>query len=260
MRALFYVVLCWIASASPAWAQASAPIVEVRVAVAANFKQTLDRLGTAFSAKHGGKLVVSSGATGQLYSQIVQGAPFDLFFSADRERPEQLEQQGHIVPGTRFTYAVGRLVAWRPGQRWQGDLATALRSPGLKVVAIANPKTAPYGAAAQEVLRALGSKWPFTIVQGESLGQTYQFVASGHAQLGFVALSQIYESEADAGRSLRSEILIVEPTSYAPLEQQVILLKGSKSAALARRFLDFVRGPEGISIIESAGYVVPALH
>ncbi|MET0988770.1 MAG: molybdate ABC transporter substrate-binding protein [Steroidobacteraceae bacterium] len=246
------------AVAHAAAAPRSAPL-EVRIAVAANFKQTLERMGEAFNAKHGGKLVVSAGATGQLYSQIVQGAPFDLFFSADRERAERLEREGLAVAGTRFTYAVGRLVAWRPQRLWQGELASVLRSPEIDTVAIANPQVAPYGAAAQQVLQALqgSTPWTFRLVQGESLGQAYQFVASGHAQLGFVSLSQIYESEADADRPLRKEIVIVDPKLYAPLEQQAVLLRGGERSQLARDFLAFVRSPEGVSIIAAAGYDTP---
>jgi molybdate transport system substrate-binding protein len=256
-RALLALFSCILACAVVR-ADTAAP-TEVRVAVAANFKQTLERIGAAFSAKHGGKLIVSAGATGQLYSQIVQGAPFDLFFSADRERAERLEREGLAVADTRFTYAMGRLVAWRPGQPWRGELAAVLRSPEIDVVAIANPQVAPYGAAAQQALQALqGSMpWSFKIVQGESLGQTYQFVASGHAQLGFVALSQIYESEADAGRALRQEIVIVDPKLYRPLEQQAVLLRHGERSRLAREFLAFVRSPEGQSIIAAAGYETP---
>lgn len=251
-----WLLLCAMAHAAAA--PGSAPI-EVRVAVAANFKQTLERIGAAFSAKHGGRLVVSAGASGQLYSQIVQGAPFDLFFSADRERAERLEREGLAVAGTRFTYAVGRLVAWRPQQVWRGELASVLRSPEIDTVAIANPQVAPYGAAAQQVLQTLqgSTPWAFRLVQGESLGQAYQFVARGHAQLGFVALSQIYESEADAGRPLRKEIAIVDPRLYAPLEQQAVLLRAGERSQLARDFLAFVRSPEGVSIIAAAGYDTP---
>lgn len=252
----------WLLSCALAHAQgapASAPI-EVRVAVAANFKQTLQRMAEAFTAKHGGKLLVSAGATGQLYSQIVQGAPFDLFFAADVERAERLEREGHAVAGTRFTYALGRLVAWRPQHAWRGDLAGVLRSREIETVAIANPQVAPYGAAARAVLQALegSTPWSFKLVQGESLGQAYQFVASGHAQLGFVSLSQIYESEADAGRSLRREILIVDPKLYRPLEQQVVLLRRAERSQLARDFLAFVRSAEGVSIIGAAGYETPS--
>lgn len=258
MRRAPFGWLAWLCACA-AHAQAPpAPVVEVRAAVAANFKQTLERIGAAFTAKHGGRLILSSGATGQLYSQIVQGAPFEVFFSADRERAEQLEMQGFAIPGTRVTYAVGKLVAWRPQQRWQGDLRQVLSSPQIRIVAIANPDIAPYGAAAQQVLKALGGTPAFQLVRGESLGQTYQFVASGHAQLGFVALSQIVESEVDAGRPLRQEIHIIDPALYRPIEQQAVLLKRGERSALARQLLDFVRSAEGRSMIEAAGYDAPA--
>lgn len=226
----------------------------VRVAVAANFKQTMDRLATEFVSQTGELApIVTSGASGLLYSQIAQGAPFDVFFSADQERPARLEQDGLGVPGSRYTYAVGRLVAWRPGRAWRGTLEEALRSPDVKVVSIANPAVAPYGAAAQQVLEKAGL-WvrpPFRVVQGESLGQAFQFVATGNAQLGLVALSQVKEA-AQAG--LGTEILEIDPRLHAPLAQDAIRLKRSAGNASAGRFLDFVRSPRGRAIIAAAGY------
>jgi len=226
----------------------------VRVAVAANFKQTMDRLGTEFVSETGELApIVTSGASGLLYSQIAQGAPFDVFFSADQERPARLEKDGLGVPGSRYTYAVGRLVAWRPGRAWSGTLEQALRSPDVKVVSIANPAVAPYGVAAQQVLEKVGlwARPPFRVVQGESLGQAFQFVASGNAQLGFVALSQVKEA-AQAG--IAGEVLEIDPRLHAPLAQDAIRLKRSAGNASAGRFLDFVRSPRGRAIIAAAGY------
>lgn len=233
----------------------SAPTA-VRAAVAANFRLTLERLAAAHLKDGGTPLRISSGATGALYGQIVQGAPFDVFFAADRERPAELEANGLIVPGSRFTYAIGRLVAWRPGTPWQGTLERTLKDPAIRVVAIANPELAPYGQAAREVLTRLklwGSP-PFRIVQGESLGQTFQFASTGNAQLGFVALAQIREApEAERVRWER-ESLIIDPGLHAPIEQDAVILRAAQGRAEVQRFMAFVRSPAGRAIIAAAGY------
>lgn len=229
----------------------------VRVAVAANFKQTMDRLAADFSRRTGELApIVSSGASGLLYSQIVQGAPFDVFFSADQERPARLEQDGLVVPGSRYTYAVGKLVIWRPGRTWSGTLEQALKAPDVKVVSIANPAVAPYGTAAQQVLEKLGlwAKPPFRVVQGESLGQAFQFVATGNAQLGFIALSQVNEARSAAEGTIANEVLEIDARLYAPLAQDAVRLKRSAGKAAVGRFLDFVRSPEGKAMIAAAGY------
>jgi molybdate transport system substrate-binding protein len=229
----------------------------VRVAVAANFKQTMDRLAADFSMKTGElPPIVSSGASGLLYSQIAQGAPFDLFFSADQDRPARLERDGLAVPGSRYTYAVGKLMAWRPGRAWNGTLEQALKAPDVRVVSIANPAVAPYGAAAQQVLEklGLGSSPPFRIVQGESLGQAFQFVATGNAQIGFIALSQVKEATSPAQAGIANEVLEIDPALYAPIAQDAVRLKRSAGNAAVGRFVDFVRSPEGRAIIAAAGY------
>jgi molybdate transport system substrate-binding protein len=235
------------------WARAAAP--EIRVAVAANFKQTLDQLGVAFGPERA-RFVVSSGATGMLYSQIVQGAPFDVFFAADAERPARLEQQKLIEPGSRFTYARGKLVLWRPGAAPLRSLEDGLRGAGVKTLAIANPELAPYGLAAREVLERQGlwSSPPFRIVMGESLGQTYQFAASGNADAGFIALSQVLETLTQNGRDIRAQTVVVDPRLHAPIEQQAVLLAHARQKEAAKAFLEFVRSEAGKGIIAAAGY------
>jgi molybdate transport system substrate-binding protein len=229
----------------------------VRIAVAANFKQTMERLAADFAKKNGELApVVSSGASGLLYSQIVQGAPFDVFFSADQDRPARLEQDGLVVAGSRYTYAVGKLVLWRPGRASGGTLEQALKGPDVKVVSIANPAVAPYGAAAQQVLEKLGL-WPmppFRVVQGESLGQAFQFVATGNAQIGFIALSQVKEATSPAQGNIADEVLEIDPRLYAPLAQDAVRLQRSAGKPAVGRFLDFVRSPEGRATIAAAGY------
>jgi molybdate transport system substrate-binding protein len=246
---------CAMASTSATVAQES-PVL--RVAVAANFKQTLEKLVQAFGTQRA-RVLVSSGASGMLYSQVVQGAPFDMYFSADVQRPLELEKRGHIDPGTRFTYATGKLVFWRPRRGTGaplGSLETELRAPGLKILAIGNPQLSPYGLASKQVLQQakLWTAAPFRIVQGESLGQAYQFVASGNADAGFIALSQVYESGGLPGSPAKGDLLIVDPDLYALIEQQAVILSGSKNKALARAFFAFIRSDAGRKVITSAGY------
>ena len=254
MRCIFLILAGWLSFCTAVVAQQNTP---VRVAVAANFKLTVDRLAVEFSKKNGELTpLVSSGATGLLYSQIRQGAPFDVFFAADQVRPARLEAEGRIVPGSRHTYAIGKLVLWRPGRPWSGTLEQALRASDVRVVAIANPAVAPYGAAAQQVLEAL-RLWrdpPFRIVQGESLGQAFQFVASGNAQVGFISLSQVMESPQARRAILAEEIEEIDQRLYAPLAQDAVLLQRSANNPAASRFMEFVRGPEGRAIISQAGY------
>lgn len=255
-RALAWAAALWcIGGDLTSTAQAAAP--ELRIAVAANFKQTLERLGDAFGQEHV-RLVVSSGATGMLYSQIVRGAPFDIFFAADVERAAKLDQDKLIEPGSRFTYAIGRVVLWRPEATSMHSLEAALGAADIRTLAIANPELAPYGAAAREILehQQLWRAPPFKIVFGESLGQTYQFVASGNADAGFIALSQIHEAQAQSGRDVRNEIIVVDQRLHAPIEQQAVLLASARHKDAARAFLQFVRGEEGKRIIVAAGYGV----
>ncbi len=226
----------------------------VRIAVAANFKATLEELTTLYAQRHPTRFVISSGSSGVLYAQIHAGAPFDLFFSADAARPEQLERDGMTVLESRRTYAIGRLVLWTPGRLIVADVEQTLRSRDIRTVALANPATAPYGAAAREVLTALQLADRFRIVRGENVGQAFQFVATGNAEAGFVARSQIRDYERANGRSLVAEMMTVDPTLYTPIEQQsVLLLPGEKSAA-AREFMEFVFSEEAQRTITAAGY------
>ncbi|MDD3449969.1 MAG: molybdate ABC transporter substrate-binding protein [Gammaproteobacteria bacterium] len=226
---------------------------EVSVAVAANFKATLEEVGAAFTRATGHQVLASSGSTGKLYTQITQGAPFAVLLAADSARPERLEREGHAVAGSRFTYAVGRLVLWSPDPDRVDAEGAVLRDPGLQRLAIANPRSAPYGAAAQEVLEGLGL-WDALqprLVRGENIGQTFQFVASGNAPLGFVALAQVR-----AGGQPGSQWLVPQAL-HAPIEQQAVLLGSGANNPAARAFLDYLRGPEAVAIIERYGYDVP---
>jgi molybdate transport system substrate-binding protein len=221
------------------------------IAVAANFAKPAERLIETFAAESGHKIEVSAGATGTLAAQIRNGAPFTLLLSADERRPEELEADGLAVAGSRFTYAVGRLALWGPDPRWVViDPATSLKDPALKHLAIANPELAPYGRAAQETLTALGL-WDAVqpkLVRGEDIAQTYQFVASGNAELGFVALSQVLDRSGSRWE--------VPQDLYTPIRQQAVLLKPGETNAAAKGFLDYLRSEPAREIIRAAGYGV----
>jgi len=226
---------------------------EVRVAVATNFRTTLQEIVAGFEEDTGRTVAVSSGSSGKLYAQIRHGAPFDVFLSADVERPKLMEEEGLAVRGSRFTYAVGRLTLWSADPNTiKSDGASALSNGRIEHLAIANPKTAPYGAAAQRTLQALGlwNGLKSRIVQGENIGQTFQFVFSRNAQLGFVALSQVLDPKIK-GTGSRWDV----PAKYhAPLRQQAVLLVRGKNNEAAKAFLGYVKGPKARKIIERFGY------
>lgn len=226
---------------------------EVRVAVAANFLSTLNVLAAQFEQDSGHTAVVSSGSSGKLYAQIKNGAPFDVFFSADVLRPKLLEEEGFAVPGSRFTYAVGRLTLWHPGSAViEGNEQSVLLSDDVRHVAIANPKTAPYGTAAREALQALGlwERVQDRLVRGENIGQTFHFVFSRNAQLGFVALSQVLGVKVNGAGSRWD----VPAHLHAPIRQQAVLLRSGRRQEVARAFLDYVKGAGSRNVIERFGY------
>jgi molybdate transport system substrate-binding protein len=237
-----------------ALASQAAQAGEVAVAVAANFQVPLEKLGKTFTAKTGHHVQASPGSSGKLYAQILEGAPFDVMLSADAARPRRLEEAGAIVAGSRFTYALGRLVLWSRDPALVDQQGAVLAKRSFHHLAIANPETAPYGAAARQVLEKM-KLWPSVeplLVQGEDIGQTYQFVATGNAELGFVALSQM-RTAPPAGGSM----WIVPASLYAPIEQQAVLLKRAKDNPAALALLNFLRSPEARAAMEQEGYGVP---
>ena len=221
----------------------------VRVAVAANFAVALDALATAFHAATGHDIVASTGSTGRHYAQIVNGAPFDLFLAADAARPARLEADGRGVPGSRFTYATGRLALWSPQAGLVDGRGEVLGSDSFRHLAIANPRLAPYGEAARQVLagRALWQPLQDRLVYGENIGQAHHFVTSGAAELGFVAWSQVRRP----GQEPAGSWWLVPAALHAPIEQQAILL--SKRPA-ARQLAEFLRGATARAIIRDHGY------
>jgi molybdate transport system substrate-binding protein len=237
------VSLAMAACAGPALAG------ETSVAVAANFTEPAKVIAARFKARTGHLATLSFGSSGQFYAQIAHGAPFEVFLSADAERPQKAEAEGLAVPGTRFAYARGRLVLYSRTEGLVDGAGAVLRSGRFAKLAIADPKTAPYGQAAVETMKALGLQEALApkLVQGASITQAYQFVATGAAELGFVALSQV-SGETGGSRWIVPERL------HAPIEQQAVLLKPGADSAAARAFLQFLKGPEARAIIRSYGY------
>ena len=235
-----------------ALAQGAAHAAEAQVAVAANFAEPIKAIAAVLQKTTGHTLKVSTGASGAFYTQIRNGAPFDVFLSADNERPELLEKDGLAQPGTRFTYATGKLVLWsiKPG-RVDGQGAV-LKAPDLGKVAYANPKTAPYGAAAVQVLDKLGLKDAVTpkLVQGESIGQAFNFVKTGNADVGFVALSQVLEG----GRLKEGSMWVIPQANYDPIRQDAVLLKKGAGNEAAQALLKLLQSPNIKDLIRSYGY------
>jgi molybdate transport system substrate-binding protein len=244
MRRLFLLLGVSVALLAPAHG------AEVNVAVAANFTKVAEDLAAAFKAKTGDYLVLSFGATGALYAQITQGAPFEVLLSADNKRPKQAVEEGLAVDGTVFTYAIGKVVLYSPSIDVT-DGEAVLKAGDFEHLAIADPKVAPYGAAAVEAMTKLGVDAALTPrkVVGESISQTLLFVESGSAELGFVALSQVIGKAAGYQWVVPAEL-------YTPIRQDAVLLKTGEGNSAAKAFLDYLKTDEAISIIEKAGYTV----
>lgn len=226
---------------------------DVKVAVAANFYGTLQKLAPLYKQASGNDLALSSGASGAFYTQIINGAPFDVFLSADAARPERLEKEGLTIEGTRFVYAYGVPVLWSSREGVVDAEGKVLESMRFRYVAIADPKVAPYGVAAEEVMRKRGVfdalDGAGKLVRGQSIGQTHSQIASGAADLGFVALAQV---KTDAG--IAGSHWIPPAAEYTPIAQAAVVLKRADDVAAAMNFLEWLRGPEARAVIEAAGY------
>lgn len=244
-------ILAWCVVGLLGTMTTSAFAEQVLVAVAANFVPPFRELAVEFERSTGHHLKVAAGSTGNFYSQIKNGAPFDVFFSADMERPKLLEDEGLGVKDTRFTYAIGRLALWSPN----ADLVKGeetVRSGQFKRLAMANPKTAPYGLAAMQAMQKLEvwEKVQPKIVMGENLGQTMGFIQSGNAELGFVALSQVMDPKIK-GQGSRWD---VPNHLHEPIKQDVIVLTKGKDNQAAKALMEFIGGPQAKKIIERYGY------
>lgn len=242
---------------------------QIRVAVATNFIATMSALIERFEEGSEHTVVASSGSTGSHYAQIRNGAPYDAFFAADDERPRLLEEEGLIVPGSRFRYAVGRLALWSPRAGYVDDDGQVLASGSFRFLSIANPDLAPYGAAARDVLEARGLWGTLQprIVRGQDIGQAYSFVSTGNAELGFVAWSQIVRPGAPRSGSLQGSpggsnepspetspqgsYWLVPESLHRPIAQEAVLLRDRPAV---RAFVEFTQSPDAQAIIRSYGY------
>jgi molybdate transport system substrate-binding protein len=227
---------------------------EVQVAVAANFTAPIQAIAADFEKDTGHKLVASYGATGQFYTQIKNGAPFEVFLAADDTTPAKLEKEGDTVAGSRFTYAVGTLALWSAKEGYVDAKGEVLKANQYQHLSIANPKAAPYGLAATEVLDKLKltEATQAKIVEGQNISQAYQFVSTGNAELGFVALSQIYKD----GKVTSGSAWIVPSSLYSPIKQDAVVLSKGKDNAAAKALMDYLKGPKAAAIIKSYGYAL----
>jgi molybdate transport system substrate-binding protein len=225
---------------------------EIHAAVASNFTAPMKDIAKQYEEESGNKVILSFGSSGKFFAQIQNGAPFQIFLSADENKPDALEKAGLVVTNTRFTYAIGALALWSANPDFIYNNDARLRSGDFNKLALANPKLAPYGVAATEVLKGLGltestkSKW----VMGENISQTYQFASTGNTDLGFVALSQIMSK----GRIEKGSSWIIPSDQYSPIRQDAVLLKNAENNTAAKGLLDYLRSAKARNIIHSYGY------
>jgi len=225
---------------------------EVQVAVAANFTAPMQAIAAEFEKDTGHRAVLSFGSTGKFYAQIHNGAPYEVFLSADDATPQKLEQEGATLPGSRFTYAIGKLVLWSAKPGYVDEQGEVLKQAEFQHLALPNPKLAPYGAAAIEVMRGMGvleAAQP-RFVLGENLPQSYQFVVSGNAELGFLALAQIIKD----GKPIEGSTWLVPADRYAPIRQDAVALVGATGNPAAAALLDYLKGAKAQETIRSFGY------
>ena len=227
---------------------------EVSVAVAANFTAPMQKIAAEFEKNTGHKVAVAYGATGKFYAQIKNRAPFEILLAADDETPAKLIKENAAVAGSQFSYAIGKLVLWSAKPAIVDGAGTVLKNGGFDHLAIANPKVAPYGAAALEVMKALGvhEGLQAKIVTGESISQTYQFINSGNALLGFVALSQVLKDGKIDGSSW-----VVPAKLYTPIRQDAVMLEKGKGKPAAEALIKYLKTDKAKAVITSFGYELP---
>lgn len=225
---------------------------EVQVAVAANFTAPMQKIAVEFHKDTGDSAQLIFGATGKFYAQIKNGAPFEVLLAADHETPARLIREGEAVEGTQITYAIGKLVLWSSKAGLVDGNGAILKNAGIAHVAYCNPDLAPYGAAAAETMKSLGvfDALKPKLVMGENITQAYQFVASGNAEVGFVALSQVYKD----GRISGGSAWIVPSGLYSPIRQDAVILAKGKGHAAAARFLEYLKSDKAKAVIRSFGY------
>jgi molybdate transport system substrate-binding protein len=226
---------------------------EAQVAVAANFSEPIKAIAAVLEKTTGHTLKITLGSTGKLFAQIRNGAPFDMLLAADTRTPEVLEKAGLAQPGSRFTYATGKLVLWSAKAGRVDDQGAVLKAADLGKVAFAAPKVAPYGAAAVEAMDKLGLSAALApkLVQGESIGQAFNFVFTGNADVGFVALSQVWAH----GRLRSGSVWLVPPELYSPIRQDAVLLRRGAGNAAALALVKLLQSPQGRALVASYGYL-----
>jgi molybdate transport system substrate-binding protein len=246
LRSLSFLLALSLASPSEA--------AEINVAVAANFTAPMTVIAAEFARDSGHQARLSFGSSGKFHAQIRNGAPFQVFLSADDETPARLEQEGLAVPGSRFSYAIGTLVLWSAQPGYVDAKAEVLKKGQFNKLALANPKLAPYGKAALEVLTGMGLLDALTpkFVQGENIAQTWQFVSTGNAELGFVALSQVMKD----GRIASGSAWIVPSKLHTPIRQDAVILTPGKGNPAAAALMKYLKGDKAKAIIKSYGYEI----
>ena len=229
-----------------------AQAAQVNVAVAANFTAPMQKIAAQFEKATGHKAILSFGSTGKFYAQIQHGAPFQVLLSADDTTPARLEQEGLGVKGSRFTYAIGKLVLWSKRANVVDDKGEVLKSGTFDRLALADPKLAPYGAAAIQTMTKMGLLAQLTpkFVRGENISQTFQFIATENAQLGFVALSQVYVD----GKITEGSAWLVPANLYSPIRQDAIMLSNGQDNAAAMALVNYLKGEQAQAVIRSFGY------
>ena len=244
------IIVAWLILLAPAsWAASTL------VAVAANFSKPMTEIAAEFEKATGHSAKLSFGSTGKFVSQIENGGPFEVLLAADEKGTQKLEQSGFTVPNSQFTYALGKLVLWSAKPGYVDDQGKILTTGGFKHLALADPKLAPYGSAAVEVLKKMGlmDKLQPLFVQGENIAQTLQFVSTANAELGFVALSQVIEN----GKIANGSGWIIPDDYYAPIRQGAVLLKKGAENPAAPALLDYLKSAPALAIIEKYGYDLP---
>lgn len=249
MKPRFFPLLAGLVFAVSSLASQAA---EVQVAVAANFTAPMQKIAAEFEKDTGHKAQLSFGATGKFYAQIKNGAPFEVFLAADDETPAKLEREGDAVPGSRFTYAIGKLMLWSAQPGYVDSQGAVLKTGQFQHLAIANPKTAPYGAAAMAVLTHLNLLDAIQpkLVTGENIAQAHQFVATGNAELGFVALSQVMQNGQLTGGSGWQ----VPDNLHEPIRQDAVMLTKGKDQPAAEALMKYLKGDKARAVIQSYGY------
>lgn len=251
LRASRFAPAC-LASLIAVCASSGALADEVQVAVAANFTAPIQVIAADFEKDTGHKLIAAYGATGQFYTQIKNGAPFEVFLAADDTTPEKLEKEGDTVKGSRFTYAIGTLALWSAKAGYVDDAGEVLQKNQYQHLSIANPKAAPYGLAATQVLAKLKltEATQAKLVEGQNISQAYQFVSTGNAELGFVALSQIYKN----GKVSSGSAWVVPADMHDPIKQDAVILNKGKDNPAAKALVEYLKGPKAAAVIKSYGY------